>query len=98
MNKIKIGRREFPFNGLSLKTVERLQKKLKDIALADPDSNGQTDVGDVLMLILIAIYDGDEEQAYKTGLELAKEEVAYVEIEQILEAVNLIKEEMGKFQ
>ena len=97
MNIIKIGRREFPLNGLSLKTVEQLQKKLKNLSIAEPDAHGQTDIGDVLMLVLIAVYDGDEKQAYQTGMELAREEAPYVEIEQLLDAVQLVTKEMERF-
>lgn len=92
MDKIKIGERTFFLGMITPKTLNVLREKVKDLAIGDPDSDDKTDIGDAVLFVLTAIFDGDEEKAFEIGQELARTEIENVTVEQITEAVKLIRE------
>lgn len=96
MDKIKIGNRTFFLGAITLKTLNVLQEKIKGLTIPDIDSEGKTDVGDAVLFVLTAIFDGDEEKALEIGQELAQTEIENVRIEQISEAIRLIRERIEK--
>lgn len=91
MDKIKIGNRTFFLGAITPKTLNVLREKIKILKIPDVDSEGKTDVGDAILFILTAVFDGDEEKALEIGQELAKTEIKNVTIEQLIEAIELIR-------
>lgn len=94
MDKIKIGNRTFFLGAITPKTLNVLQEKIKGLTIPDIDSEGKTDVGDAVLFVLTAIFDGDEEKAFEVGQELAQTEIENVRIEQLCEAVELIRKKL----
>lgn len=96
MDKIKIGNRTFFLGTITPKTLNALQEKIKGVTIPDIDSEGKTDVGDAVLFILTAIFDGDEKKALEVGQELAQTEIDNVGIEQLSEAIELIRRKIDK--
>lgn len=96
MDRIKIGNRTFFLGMITPKTLNSLEGQIKGLTIPDPDSEGKTDIGDAVLFILIAIFDGDEEKALEIGRELAQTEIDNVKIEQLSEAIELIRRKMIK--
>lgn len=96
MDKIKIGNRTFFLGAITPKTLNVLQEKIKSLTIPDIDSEGKTDVGDAVLFILTAIFDGDEEKALEIGQELAITEKDNVKIEQLTEAIEIIRNRIEK--
>lgn len=96
MDKIQIGNRTFFLGMITPKTLNVLEEKIKGLTILDPDSEGKVDVGDALLFILTAIFDGDEEKALEIGQELAQTEIKNVKVEQLYEAIRLIRKRIEK--
>lgn len=94
MDKIKIGNRTFFLGIITSTTLKVLEKQIKGLTIPDIDSEGKTDVGDAVLFILTAIFDGDEEKAFEVGQELAQTEIENVRVEQLCEAVELIRKKL----
>lgn len=94
MDKIHIGNRTFFLGMITPKTLNVLQEKVAYLTIPDIDSEGKTDVGDAVLFILTAIFDGDEEKALEIGQELTQTEIENVTIEQLCEAIELIRKKM----
>lgn len=96
MDKIIIGNRTFFLGMITPKTLNVLQERIKGLTIPDIDSEGKTDVGDAVLFVLTAIFDGDEEKALEVGQELAQNEVDNVKVEQLCEAIVLIRQRIEK--
>nr|DAT59408.1 MAG TPA: hypothetical protein [Caudoviricetes sp.] len=96
MDKIKIGNRTFFLGMITAKTLKMLEKQIKGLTIPDPDKEGKANVGDALLFVLTAIYDGDEEKAFEIGQELAQAEIENVRIEQLIEAIKMIRNRIEK--
>lgn len=95
MDKIRIGNRTFFLGMITSKTLNVLEERIKDLSIPDPDSEGKTDIGDAVLFILTAIFDGDEDKALEVGQDLARTEIDNVTVEQITEAIKLINEKIS---
>lgn len=96
MDRIKIGNRTFFLGMITPKTLNSLEGQIKGLTIPDPDSEGKTDIGDAMLFVLTAIFDGDEEKAFEIGQELAETEIENVRIEQLIEAMEMIRKRIGK--
>lgn len=96
MDKIKIGNRTFFLGIITSTTLKVLEEQIKGLTIPDPASDGKTDVGDAVLFILTAIFDGDEEKAFEVGQELAQTEIENVKIEQLIEAIEIIRRKIEK--
>lgn len=96
MDKIYIGNRSFFLGTIPPSTFAILTEKIKGLTIPDPDSEGKTDIGDAVLFILTAVFGGDEEKALEVGQELAKTEIENVTVEQLCEAIELIREHIDK--
>ncbi|HJH46033.1 hypothetical protein NXX36_19520 [Bacteroides fragilis] len=94
MDKIYIGNRPFLLGTIPPSTLEVLTEKIKGLTILDLDSEGKTDVGDAILFILTAIFDGDEEKALEVGQELAQTEIENVKVEQLCDAIELIRKNL----
>lgn len=94
MDKIKIGNRTFFLGVITPGVLESIKDKIENVSIPDPGKDGKTDIGDALLIVLTAIFDGDEEQALKIGQELAETEIQNVKIEQLTEAFQLIRKKI----
>ncbi len=94
MDKIQIGNRTFFLGIITSTTLKVLEEQIKGLTIPDIDSEGKTDVGDAVLFILTAIFDGDEEKAFEIGQELAQTEIDNVRVEQLCEAVDLIRKKL----
>lgn len=94
MDKIIIGNRTFFLGIITSTTLKVLEEQIKGLTIPDIDSEGKTDVGDAVLFILTAIFDGDEEKAFEIGQELAQTEIDNVRVEQLCEAVDLIRKKL----
>lgn len=94
MDKIKIGNRTFFLGIITSTTLKVLEEQIKGLTIPDPTSDGKTDVGDAVLFILTAFFDGDEEKAFEVGQELAQTEIENVRVEQLCEAVELIRKKL----
>ena len=94
MDKIKIGNRTFFLGIITSTTLKVLEEQIKGLTIPDIDSEGKTDVGDAVLFILTAIFDGDEEKAFEVGQELVQTEIENVRVEQLCEAVELIRKKL----
>lgn len=91
MDKIYIGNRSFFLGTIPPSTLKVLTEKIKGLTIPDPDSEGKTDVGDAVLFILTAVFGGDEEKALEVGQELAQTEIENMKVEQLCEAIELIR-------
>lgn len=91
MDKIKIGNRTFFLGIITPRVLDVIREKIGTVSISDPDKDGKVDIGEALLFVLTVIFDGDEELALKTGEELAKTEIQNVRIEQLTEALQLIR-------
>ncbi|WP_294590829.1 hypothetical protein [uncultured Bacteroides sp.] len=96
MDKIIIGNRTFFLGIITSATLKVLEEQIKGLTIPDIDSEGKTDVGDAVLFILTAIFDGDEEKAFEVGQELAQTEIDNVKIEQLIEAIEIIRRKIEK--
>lgn len=96
MDRIKIGNRTFFLGMITPKTLNSLEGQIKGLTISDPDSEGKTDIGDAILFVLTAIFDGDEEKAFEIGQELAETEIENVRIEQLIEAMEMIRKRIDK--
>lgn len=96
MDKIKIGNRTFFIGIITSTTFKVLEEQIKGLTIPDPAFDGKTDVGDAVLFILTAIFDGDEEKAFEVGQELAQTEIENVKIEQLIEAIEIIRRKIEK--
>lgn len=96
MDKIQIGNRTFFLGMITPKTLNVLEERIKGLTILDPDSEGKVDVGDAVLFILTAVFDGDEEKAFEIGQELAQTEIENVKMEQLYETIRLIRKRIEK--
>lgn len=96
MDKIHIGKRTFFLGMITPKTFKVLEEQIKGLTIPDPDSEGKTDIGDAILFVLTAIFNGDEEKAIEMRKDLAQTEANNVKIEQLIEAVELIRKRIEK--
>jgi len=94
MDKIYIGNRSFFLGTIPPSTLEVLTEKIKGLTIPEPDTEGKTDIGDVVLFILTAVFGGDEKKAFEAGQELAQTEIDNVRVEQLCEAVELIRKKL----
>lgn len=55
MDKIYIGNRSFFLGTIPPSTLEVLTEKIKGLTIPEPDTEGKTDIGDVVLFILTAV-------------------------------------------
>lgn len=91
MDKIKIGNRTFYLGTITPSILSIIKEKIESVSIPDPGEDGKTDIGDALLFVLTVIFDGDEDQALKTGQELTETEIQNVRVEQLIEAFQLIR-------
>lgn len=91
MDKIYIGNRSFFLGTIPPSTLAVLTEKIKGLTISDPDSEGKTDIGDAILFVLTAVLGGDEEKVLEVGQELAQTEIENVKVEQLCEAIELIR-------
>lgn len=96
MDKIHIGNRAFFLGMITPKTFKVLEEQIKGLTIPDLDADGKTDIGDAILFVLTAIFNGDEEKAFEVGKDLAQTEVDNVNIEQLAEAIELIRKRIEK--
>lgn len=96
MDKIQIGNRTFFLGMITPKTLNVLEERIKGLTIFDPDSEGKVDIGDAVLFILTAVFDGDEQKAFEVGQDLAQTEIENVKVEQLYEAIKLIRKSIEK--
>ena len=94
MDKVYIGNRSFFLGIIPPSTLAILTEKIKGLTIPDPDSEGKTDIGDAILFILPAVFGGDEEKALEVGQELAQTEIDNVRVEQLCDAIELIRKKL----
>lgn len=98
MRKIKLGRREFEMMPLGVETVCLL--KTKSETLGDDigiDENGKSDIGDVVLFVLIACF-GNEHNAIQVGEMLAETEMGNITMDQATEALAIVRGAIGEWK
>ncbi len=64
---------------------------MKSMKKPEIDENGQTDIGDTIHLVLLAVYE-DEDKAFRVGKELIEEDYEFITLDQAQKAIEVIYE------
>lgn len=96
MKTIKLGSKEFEFNAFTPETFKLLEKNIKLLTINPSKEEGKSDIGDVILFLLIAIF-GDEDKAMEEGLKLQEIDQKNVTEEQLNCALDVLNEMNERF-